>query len=217
MNITEELVRFPADTAHIEGSLTLPSAAVGLVLFAHGSGSSRHSPRNQYVARVLNGRGLGTLLMDLLTPAEDENYATRFDIRLLAGRLTLATNWLGGQPACKGLPVGYFGASTGAAAALIAAAGLGNNIRAVVSRGGRPDLAGDALGQVRSPVLLIVGGHDYGVIELNQEAFTRLGGHKELAIVAGATHLFEEAGTLEQVAALAADWLEQHLKKGSTT
>jgi putative phosphoribosyl transferase len=213
MKACEELVRIPAGTVVLEGTLVLPAAAVGLVLFAHGSGSSRHSPRNNFVARVLNERGLGTVLMDLLTAVEDEVYATRFDIRLLAERLTQATAWMRGQPWSNGLPIGYFGASTGAAAALIAAAAPGAAITAVVSRGGRPDLAGDALEQVQAPVLLIVGGNDFGVIELNEEAYARLGGPKELAVVAGASHLFDEQGTLAEAAGLAADWLEKYLGK----
>lgn len=213
MTITEELVRIPVGTAVIEGALALPQAAGGLVLFAHGSGSSRHSPRNNFVARMLNERSLATLLADLLTPEEDENYATRFDIRLLAERLVQATAWSRSQPWGKGLPVGYFGASTGAAAALIASVAPSAGIAAVVSRGGRPDLAGDALELVDAPVLLIVGGNDFGVIELNKAAYARLRGPKELSIVTGATHLFEEPGTLAEVADLAADWLERHLKR----
>lgn len=210
MNTLEDLVKIPAGKAVIEGALVLPEQAKGLVLFAHGSGSSRHSPRNNYVARVLNGRGLGTLLMDLLTPEEDKTYETRFDISLLTQRLLLATEWVRQQTAIWSLPLGYFGASTGAAAALKAAAAE-PSIRAVVSRGGRPDLAGNDLSRVNTPVLLIVGGDDHGVIELNEDAFAKLQGIKELAIVPGATHLFEEPGTLEEVARIAADWLEKHL------
>ena len=210
MNTLEDLVKIPSGKAVIEGALVLPEQAKGLVLFAHGSGSSRHSPRNNFVARVLNGRGLGTLLMDLLTPEEDKTYETRFDISLLTQRLLLATEWVRQQTAIRSLPLGYFGASTGAAAALKAAAAE-PSIRAVVSRGGRPDLAGNDLSRVNTPVLLIVGGDDHDVIELNEDAFAKLRSIKELAIVPGATHLFEEPGTLEEVARIAADWLEKHL------
>lgn len=212
MNIMTELVRIPADTVFIEGELAIPAKAEGLVLFAHGSGSSRHSPRNNFVARILNEKNLGILLMDLLTAEEDRNYETRFDIGLLTRRLTAATTWVRNQPRTRGLPVGYFGASTGAAAALQAAA-QEPAVNAVVSRGGRPDLAGDDLGHVSAHVLLIVGGHDFGVIELNEQAYAQLPGIKELVIVPGATHLFEEPGTLEQVASLAAEWFKNHLSR----
>ncbi len=215
MNVTAELVRIPAGTgtAVIEGALTIPPNAEGLVLFAHGSGSSRHSPRNNFVARMLNEKRLGTLLMDLLTADEDKNYETRFDISLLKQRLIVATDWVKSQPQTQELPVGYFGASTGAAAALQAAA-TETSVNAVVSRGGRPDLAGDDLSKVKAPVLLIVGGQDFGVIELNEQAFDQLRSVKKLVIVPGATHLFEEPGTLEQVARLAAGWFETHLHLG---
>ena len=212
MNPTAELIRIPVGAATIEGALTLPADATGLVLFAHGSGSSRHSPRNNYVAKVLNQKKLATLLMDLLTPDEDRNYETRFDINLLTSRLVTTTEWVQRYPQTGSLPTGYFGASTGAAAALQAAAAMGTAIRAVVSRGGRPDLAGADLGRVRAPVLLIVGGHDFGVIELNEEAFAQLICTKELAIVPGATHLFVEPETLENAASLAAEWFEKYLK-----
>jgi len=211
MNPTAELIRIPVGAATIEGALTLPADATGLVLFAHGSGSSRHSPRNNYVAKVLNQKKLATLLMDLLTPDEDRNYETRFDINLLTSRLVTTTEWVQRYPQTSSLPTGYFGASTGAAAALRAAAALGTGIRAVVSRGGRPDLAGADLGRVQAPVLLIVGGHDFGVIELNEEAFAQLTCTKELAIVPGATHLFVEPKTLENAASLAAEWFEKYL------
>jgi alpha-beta hydrolase superfamily lysophospholipase len=193
------------------GDLSLPEKARGLVLFAHGSGSSRLSPRNRYVAAVLQQRRVATLLFDLLTPREDEVYATRFDIELLTRRLMAAARWVQPEPAIRSLPLGFFGASTGAAAALRAAARLGEPVRAVVSRGGRPDLAMDELPQVTAPTLLIVGGYDDVVIELNRAAYANLSCEKQLMIVPGATHLFEEPGTLEQAAKSAAEWFEQHL------
>jgi len=192
--------------------LIVPQRAAGVVLFAHGSGSSRHSPRNQYVAKQLREARLGTLLIDLLTPEEDETYRTRFDIGLLTQRLADAARSLAREPQTKDLPVGLFGASTGAAAALEVAAAMPEAIRAVVSRGGRPDLASHAaLRKVKAPTLLIVGGDDAGVIELNEQAYAALGCVKHLAIVPGATHLFEEPGTLEEVARLAAEWFTRHL------
>ncbi|MEW5943125.1 MAG: dienelactone hydrolase family protein [Pseudomonadota bacterium] len=210
---TEELVHIPADHVRLEGMLELPENAYGVVLFAHGSGSSRLSPRNNYVARVLRDAGAGTLLIDLLTRQEDQDYETRFDIPLLTRRLLAATAWLQNDERTGRLPIGYFGASTGAAAALQAAAKMGDNIAAVVSRGGRPDLAGEAdLGRVKSPTLLIVGGHDDVVIELNREAYALMNCRKEMVIVPGATHLFEEPGTLEQVAERAAAWFSRYLK-----
>jgi putative phosphoribosyl transferase len=193
--------------------LIVPQRAAGVVLFAHGSGSSRHSPRNKYVAAQLREARLGTLLIDLLTPEEDETYRTRFDIGLLTQRLADAARSLAREPQTKDLPVGLFGASTGAAAALEVAAAMPEAIRAVVSRGGRPDLASHAaLRKVKAPTLLIVGGEDTGVIELNEQAYAALGCVKHLAIVPGATHLFEEPGTLEQVARLAAEWFTRHLE-----
>ena len=184
-----------------------------MVLFAHGSGSSRHSPRNNHVARVLHAHSLGTLLLDLLTPEEDLDYSQRFDIPLLARRLLAATRWLREQQQTAALPLAYFGASTGAAAALQAAAELGPEIRALVSRGGRPDLAGtDALARVQCPTLLIVGGRDTEVLELNRQAKALLRCPCELSVVPGATHLFEEAGALEAVAQLAAGWLQGQLQ-----
>ncbi len=207
-----EVVRIPVDGAHIEGALELPDQPIGLVLFAHGSGSSRHSPRNNYVARVLREHGIGTLLMDLLTPEEDRDYSRRFDIDLLVERLRAAAHWVKQNAATAALPVGYFGASTGAAAALRAAAHE-ESIAAVVSRGGRPDLAPPAeLRKVKAPTLFLVGGQDFGVIELNEQAFADLVCEKQLIIVPGATHLFEEPGTLEEVAEKAADWFEKHFK-----
>jgi len=209
---TSTLAHIPAGGATVEGLLEIPEGAVGLVLFAHGSGSSRHSPRNNYVAGVLRAAGIGTLLMDLLTPEEDSDYSRRFDIGLLTGRLLEATRWVAAQEATRDLPLGFFGASTGAAAALDAAAALGDTARAVVSRGGRPDLASEqALLKVRAPTLLLVGGYDDGVIDLNQLAYDQLRCEKEMVIVPGATHLFEEPGTLEEVARQAADWFVRHL------
>lgn len=201
--------------AELEGDLDLPTGASGVVLFAHGSGSSRHSPRNQYVAEVIRAAGVGTLLFDLLTHAEEQEDAItgalRFDIHLLAQRLIGATRWLELQPATRGLKVGYFGASTGGAAALMAAAELGDRITAVVSRGGRPDLAGSALHRVRSPTLLIVGGYDEMVLCLNNEAYEKLRCEKDFRIVPCATHLFEEPGKLEQVAQISAHWFSKHM------
>jgi len=209
---TPALVNIPAGTATVEGMLENPMHAVGLVLFAHGSGSSRHSPRNNYVASVLRDAGVGTLLMDLLTPDEDRDYSRRFDIGLLTRRLLDAADWAAAQDATKHLPLGFFGASTGAAAALEAAARLGTATRAVVSRGGRPDLASEqALASVTAPTLLLVGGYDDGVIDLNQLAYDQLRCEKEMVIVPGATHLFEEPGTLEAVASRAAGWFAEHL------
>jgi putative phosphoribosyl transferase len=205
----------PAAGARLEGDLDSPPKARGLVLFAHGSGSSRHSPRNRHVARVLQKAGFATLLMDLLTSDEeaaDERTAKlRFDIPFLASRLSAATRWAAAQPTLAPLPLGYFGASTGAAAALIAAAAPEAKVGAVVSRGGRPDLAGEALARVRAATLLIVGGDDNACIPLNEAAFARLAAVKRLVIVPGATHLFEEPGALDEVARLAADWFGRHL------
>jgi dienelactone hydrolase len=208
----QQLVHIPDGPARIEGMLEVPDGAEGIVLFAHGSGSSRLSPRNNYVAGVLREANIGTLLMDLLTVEEDSEYKTRFDIPLLTRRLTVATDWLKQHTDFKTLPLGYFGASTGAAAALQAAAKMGKAVAAVVSRGGRPDLAGGAsLRQVVSPTLLLVGGYDDVVIELNQAAYEVMGCEKELSIIPGATHLFEEAGTLEEVARQASAWFKRHL------
>ncbi len=205
-----------ADGVRLSGELIVSAKAAGVVLFAHGSGSSRYSPRNQFVARAIREAGAGTLLFDLLTPEEESADAytghLRFDIGLLARRLVHATDWLGKRKETRELAVGYFGASTGGAAALVAAAELGDRIGAVVSRGGRPDLAGATLLFVAAPTLLIVGGHDYPVIELNETALAQLRCEKELKIVPGATHLFEEPGALEEVARLAANWFVKHLK-----
>jgi dienelactone hydrolase len=200
-------ISVPAGAVCLPGTLTLPANARGIVLFAHGSGSSRHSPRNRYVSQVLVDAGIATLVFDLLTPAEDRAYETRFDIELLTARLLAATDWAMGESATAALPLGYFGASTGAAAALAAAARRGTQIAAVVSRGGRPDLAGaDALTRVLAPTLLIVGGDDHVVIGLNEAACAHLRCPKKLEIVPGATHLFEEPGTLERVAGAASAW-----------
>jgi putative phosphoribosyl transferase len=205
-------VAIRASGVFLPGALTLPAAPRGVVLFAHGSGSSRTSPRNAFVARTLHDAGIGTLLFDLLTPAEDRVHATRFDIALLAGRLAEATVWLREEGGVANAPLGYFGASTGAGAALLAASMPGAPVRAIVSRGGRPDLAGaQALARVTAPTLLIVGGEDREVIALNRDASTHLQCPKLLEIVPGATHLFEEPGTLEQVAALAAAWFRHWL------
>jgi len=193
------------------GALRIPTSAHSLVLFAHGSGSSRLSPRNMMVAEALNTRGIATLLFDLLTPAEERDRANVFDIPLLAERLVAAVRWIDHEQELAKLPLGLFGASTGAAAALVAAAELGKRIGAVVSRGGRPDLAGTALAGIRTPTLLIVGGDDFAVIELNELALTQLAGPKALEIVPGATHLFPEPGALEMVIALAGSWFERHL------
>jgi len=197
----------------LEGSLELPAAPRGVVAFAHGSGSGRHSPRNRFVAGELNKAGLGTLLLDLLTTDEDRDVERRFDIALLAARLADAVRFLAGHKATRALPVGLFGASTGAASALRVAAAMPQRIGAVVSRGGRPDLAGDiALARVKAPTLLIVGGEDSGVIELNEQARDALVHcERKLTLVPGATHLFEEPGTLEEVARLAAAWFTRHL------
>lgn len=211
----EQLVSIPAGGQALEGGLGVPAGASGLVLFAHGSGSSRLSPRNRYVAQVLRSGGIATLLTDLLTAAEEavdeRTRELRFDISMLALRLVQITDWLLQHPSTRRLRLGYFGASTGAAGALVAAAQRPAVVHAIVSRGGRPDLAGAVLPSVRAPTLLIVGGHDFGVVELNQRALEQLQTEKELAIVPGATHLFEEPGALEQVATLATQWFKRHL------
>jgi len=213
----EQLVEIPMDGEIHEGVRGMPPGAEGVVLFAHGSGSGRLSPRNNYVAGVLRGRGVATLLFDLLTEQEDRVYETRFNIPLLTHRLMLATEWVRQQAATRGLAIGYFGASTGAAAALEAAAALGPEIGAVVSRGGRPDLALESLARVQAPTLLIVGGNDHVVIDLNRVAYRALRVEKEMQVIPGATHLFEEPGTLEQVASAAARWFVHHLAHGKQT
>jgi dienelactone hydrolase len=215
MSEVDEPVSIPLDSIRMEGNLSIPDNATGIVVFAHGSGSSRLSPRNRFVAQQLQGEGLATMLFDLLTPEEERIDAVtahlRFDIELLAFRLVAATDWLLRRPDTKHLDIGYFGASTGAAAALTAAALRPDNIKAVVSRGGRPDLTKEPLANVRSPTLLIVGGRDTPVIGMNEWALDRLRSEKELRIVPGATHLFEEPGKLEEVAALAGEWFTAHL------
>ena len=213
--VEERLVRVPVDSIILEGNLGLPKSPLGVVLFAHGSGSSRHSPRNRYVANVLRKSGLMSLLIDLLTAEEEvvdmQTMHLRFDIGLLAKRLVGVTDWLLQNPDTRNLHICYFGASTGAAAALIAATERPDVISAVVSRGGRPDLAGPALHNVKAPTLLIVGGNDFPVIDINKDALEQLRCEKKMMIVPGATHLFEEPGKLEEVARLARDWFVQHL------
>jgi putative phosphoribosyl transferase len=209
----DEEVEVLAGPVRLGGHLVLPAHATGIVVFAHGSGSSRHSPRNRYVADVLNRAGLGTLLFDLLTTAEEHDRANVFDVGLLARRLVDATRWLRDQPGAGNLPIGYFGASTGAAAALWAATEPGVDVTAVVSRGGRPDLAAPRLASVGAPTLLIVGGHDDVVVDLNRAALAQLRCEKRLAIVPGATHLFEEPGTLQLAAELAGDWFTAHFER----
>ena len=215
MDILESLVQVEAGPVTLEGFLTIPEGATAIVVFVHGSGSSRRSPRNQAVAKVFNQSGLATLLFDLLTAEEERvdviTRELRFDISMLAERVVGAVRWLKSQHLTKGMKIGLIGSSTGASAALVAAATLGESIQAVVSRGGRPDLAGDSLPRVTAPTTLIVGGYDYGVIELNEEAYARLNCEKRLVLVPGATHLFEETGTLEQAAELAREWLVDHL------
>ncbi len=210
---SERPVEIPSDSVTLPGILGLPTRPRGVVLFAHGSGSGRFSPRNQYVARVLRGAGFATVLLDLLTESEALDRQRVFDIPLLADRLRAATTWAAHEAATRGLPIGYFGASTGAGAALVAAAEEGRKIGAIVSRGGRPDLAGDALRRVVSPTLLIVGGLDQIVIALNKAAYDELRVPKRLDIIPGATHLFEEPGALEEVARLAADWFSTYLQR----
>ena len=209
--LRDDEVLVHAAGATVAGHLTVPQQPRGIVVFAHGSGSSRHSPRNRYVAHELESAGLATLLFDLLTPAEERDRANVFDIDLLARRLVDVTRWLRTADDAAGLPVGYFGASTGAGAALRAAADPGVDIVAVVSRGGRPDLAGESLADVTAPTLLIVGGCDEAVLELNRQAAAAMTAEARIAVVPGATHLFEEPGTLEQVAALAREWFLDHL------
>jgi putative phosphoribosyl transferase len=214
-------VQIPAERAVLSGNLTIPENATGLVLFVHGSGSSRHSPRNQFVAHTVNDAGLATLLFDLLTPKEEaldtHTREHRFNIGLLAERLVHATKWAKQQEQTRNLQVGYFGSSTGAAAALVAAAEIPQDVGAVVSRGGRPDLASDALPKVRAPTLLIVGGNDDIVIDLNEMARDRMRCEAKLEIVRSATHLFEEPGTLEKVAKLASAWFVDHIGADSAS
>jgi pimeloyl-ACP methyl ester carboxylesterase len=206
-------VRIPAGSVALEGEFRIPQGAKGIVIFAHGSGSSRFSRRNIFVSNALISVGLGTLLFDLLTREEDLIYENRFDIPLLARRLVAATQWVRAQEEARELKIGYFGASTGAAAALIAASELGREIGAIVSRGGRPDLAMEVLDRVLSPTLFIVGGNDRVVLELNREAMERIRVEKELRVVPGAGHLFEEPGALEEVARLSTEWFIRYLRK----
>jgi putative phosphoribosyl transferase len=215
--VAHRALSIPVETTTLDADLAMPASATGLVLFAHGSGSSRFSTRNRAVAKVLNDAGVATVLADLLTPEEeaidDRTRQLRFDIPMLAERLVDVVAWLANESTTAALPIGLFGASTGAGAALLAAAHRPDLIRAVVSRGGRPDLAGDALAQVKAPTLLIVGGADTVVIGLNKQALAHLHGDAQLVIVPGATHLFEEAGALEMVAELARDWFLNHLNR----
>lgn len=211
-NVSRE-VAIPVERVHLDGTVTIPPRACGLVLFAHGSGSGRRSPRNVFVAEALHEVGIATLLFDLLTEREAADRRNVFEIALLADRLRGARAFVRDADLTTTLPIGYFGASTGAAAALVAAAG-DPDVRAVVSRGGRPDLAAEALAQVIAPTLLIVGGEDFGVIELNQDAYARMQCEKRLAIVPGATHLFEEPGTLQEVVRLASEWFLGHFPAG---
>ncbi|UCD68990.1 MAG: dienelactone hydrolase family protein [Betaproteobacteria bacterium] len=219
MNGIEQIVSIPAGPVSLEGALHAPKGAGGIVIFSHGSGSGRLSPRNQFVAAELRKLGLGTLLLDLLTEEEDVDYELRFDISLLTQRLGYAVRFIRDNADTSTAPIGLFGASTGAASALRVAASMSTDVSAVVSRGGRPDLTGaDALSKVRSPTLLIVGGNDFGVIELNESAREGLVECQcELVIVPGATHLFEERGKLEEVARLAGDWFSRHLMSANTS
>ena len=211
MKIVEEQVTIPIDPVRLDGSLVIPEGAAAIVVFAHGSGSSRHSPRNKFVAEILHKSGIGTLLFDLLTRKEDAVYENRFDIPLLTDRLKGATAWVKSRPLTKNLNIGYFGASTGTASALRVAANPKMDIKAVVSRGGRPDLAEEVLPIIKVPTLLIVGGLDHIVIQLNEKAFAMIRAEKELNIVRGATHLFEEPGALEEVARVATEWFKKYL------
>ncbi|MBF2707718.1 dienelactone hydrolase family protein [Flavobacterium soyangense] len=206
-----EEIDIPLLSIHLKGDLVIPDKAIGIVVFAHGSGSSRFSPRNKLVAELMQQHGIGTLLFDLLTEEEDQNYENRFNIDLLVSRLIEATEWLTHSKVSKGLPIAYFGASTGAASALRAAAFFGKNIKAVVSRGGRPDLALSVLHLVTAPTLLIVGQLDVPVIKMNKQAFDQLDSIKEMKIISGASHLFEEPGKLLEVADLAINWYKKYL------
>ncbi|MFP8958942.1 dienelactone hydrolase family protein [Natrialbaceae archaeon A-CW3] len=212
MGTNDHSVTVTVDGVSLEGALRIPDGAPGVVLFAHGSGSSRHSPRNNFVADRVRDRGVGTLLFDLLTEVEDQTYETRFDISLLTDRLVGATRWIRRQEATADLQVGYFGSSTGSAAALRAAARPETDVAAVVSRGGRVDLAEDVLDQVSAATLFIVGGNDHPVLEWNEDAYERLAGEKSLTVIEGASHLFEEPGALESVADHAGEWFATHLR-----
>jgi len=216
-SITVREVRIPIMGNDLKGTLALPTDMIGAVIFAHGSGSSRFSPRNRLVAEALNQAGMGTLLLDLLAEGEEDDRRKVFDTEVLAERLMAATEWMKREPGCGGVPLGYLGASTGAGAALVAAARLPQGISAVVSRGGRPDLARQYLTRVRAPVLLIVGGRDDLVLELNRQALGRLQGQRRLEVIPGATHLFPEPGKLEEVARLATDWFLRHFQPRART
>ena len=212
-DLTLSSVKIPVDVGHLEGILSVPADASGLVLFAHGRGSSRELLRNNFVASTLQQRDVATLLFDLLTPVEDSRYSNRFNIDLLSERLELATDWIRKQQGLSEIPIAYMGASTGAAAALRAGANRGDKIKAIVARGGRPDLAGPGvLARVKAPTLLLVGGRDTSGIALNREALEHISCEKKMRVVAGATHLFDEPGTLEQVSTHAANWFSDHLK-----
>lgn len=208
---TNQSVEIPVGQIVLEGILNIPKDAVGIIIFVHGSGSSRFSPRNSFVAEYLQENGFATLLFDLLTSKEDEIYENRFDIDLISERLKIVTEWITKQPATNKLKIGYFGASTGSAAAIKAAVDLGNEISAIVSRGGRPDLAATEISDLNTPTLLIVGGDDRIVIELNSMVFDKIRTDKKLEIIPGASHLFEEPGALEEVARLAAEWFKKYL------
>lgn len=210
-NLTQN-IQISIDKIKLEASLAIPDKATNIVVFVHGSGSSRKSPRNVYVAELLQQDGFATLLFDLLTEEEDLNYANRFDISLLTERLKQVTAWIKKNTTTKNFKIGYFGASTGAAAAIMAAADIGQDIKAVVSRGGRPDLANEALVKIKSPTLLIVGDEDYGVIELNEAAYAQINAPKAMEIIPGATHLFEEPGTLDAAAQKAKAWFVKYLR-----
>ena len=209
--IFNETIPISVGEVTLPGDLFIPENAKGLVIFSHGSGSSRLSSRNRYVAKVMQDKGIATLLFDLLTPEEDQDYQKRFEIPLLTERLIAVANWASQNEHTRNFTLGFFGSSTGAASALGAAAALGDKAKAVVSRGGRPDMAIPILSQVTAPILLLVGGDDFQVIELNQQAYDHMKGVKEMKLIPGATHLFEEPGTLEQVSEMAANWFEKYL------
>ena len=206
------MIKIPVDNIELEGDLVIPEGATGLVIFAHGSGSSRQSPRNKFVSDELNKKSLATLLVDLLTEKEDEDYQNRFNIALLTKRLLVITDWAKQNDKINHLPIGYFGSNTGAAAAVLAADGKDDVVKTIVSRGGRVDLAYDTIHTLKIPILLIVGGEDYSVLDANKDVFDRIKSKKDLQIVPGVTHLFEESGALEQVAELAAEWFRNNLK-----
>lgn len=209
--VTNQSVEIPVGRIVLEGILNVPNGAVGIIIFVHGSGSSRFSPRNSFVAKYLQENNFATLLFDLLTSKEDEIYENRFDIDLISERLKIVTEWITKQPATNKLKIGYFGASTGSAAAIKTAIDMQDNVKALVSRGGRPDLAATEISNLNTPILLIVGGNDRIVIELNSTVFDKIRTDKKMEIIPGATHLFEEPGALEEVARLAAEWFKKYL------